>query len=74
MYELSDWQQRARQQGFIEQAIIGGRRVAALSGATFAAINPASGQVLAQVAACAEAEVDLAVRSARQAFEAGVWS
>ncbi len=74
VYELSDWQQRARQQGFIEQAIIGGRRVAALSGATFAAINPASGQVLAQVAACAAAEVDLAVRSARQAFEAGVWS
>ena len=30
--------------------------------------------MLAQVAACAEAEVDLAVRSARQAFEAGVWS
>ncbi|WP_457978694.1 aldehyde dehydrogenase [Ectopseudomonas composti] len=74
MYELSDWQQRARQQAFIEQAIIGGRHVAAQSGATFAAINPASGQVLAQVAACGEAEVELAVRSARQAFEAGVWS
>lgn len=74
VYELSDWQQRARQQAFIEQAIIGGRRVVAQSGATFAAINPATGQVLAQVAACGEVEVELAVRSARQAFEAGVWS
>ena len=74
VYELSDWQQRARQQAFIEQAIIGGRLVAAQSGATFAAINPATGQVLAQVAACGEAEVELAVRSSRQAFEAGVWS
>ncbi|WP_074939581.1 aldehyde dehydrogenase [Ectopseudomonas composti] len=74
MYELSDWQQRARQQAFIEQAIIGGRHVVAQSGAKFAAINPATGQVLAQVAACGEAEVELAVRSARQAFEAGVWS
>lgn len=74
VYELSDWQQRARNQGFIEHALIQGRRVAAQSGATFAAINPATGQVLAQVAACGEAEVDQAVRSARQAFEAGVWS
>ncbi|MGE8359363.1 aldehyde dehydrogenase [Pseudomonas sp.] len=74
MYELSDWQRRAQHQGFIQQALIGGRRVDARSGQTFAAINPATGQVLAQVAACGEAEVDQAVRSARQAFEAGVWS
>ncbi|MGG2399472.1 aldehyde dehydrogenase [Pseudomonas sp. SH1-B] len=74
MYELSDWQKRAREQAFIAQAIIGGRRVAAQSGAMFAAINPATGEQLAQVAACAEADVDQAVRSARRAFESGVWS
>lgn len=74
VYGLGDWQQRARQQAFISQAIIGGRRVAAQSGATFASINPATGQLLANVAACDAAEVDLAVRAARQSFEAGDWS
>ncbi|NOL74640.1 aldehyde dehydrogenase family protein, partial [Klebsiella pneumoniae] len=42
-------------------------------GATFAAINPATNNVLAQVAACGHAEVDLAVASARRAFEQGPW-
>lgn len=74
MYGLGDWQQRAQQQTFISQAIIGGRRVAAQSGATFASVNPATGQLLASVAACETADVDLAVRAARQSFEAGVWS
>ncbi len=73
VYELIDWQQRAQQQGFIDQALIGGRRVAAQSGATFASINPATGKLLANVAACGAAEVDLAVRAARQAYENGSW-
>lgn len=74
MYGLGDWQQRAQRQRFIEQALIGGRRVAAQSGATFTAIDPATNARLAEVAACDAADVDLAVRAARQAFEAGVWS
>lgn len=74
VFELRDWQQRARNQGFIEQALINGRRISAQSEATFAAINPATGELLAQVSACGEFEVDQAVRSARRAFESGVWS
>lgn len=74
MYELSDWQQRAARQRFIDRALIGGRQVAAEAGATFASFNPATGQLLANVAACGSAEVELAVRAARQSFEAGVWS
>jgi len=74
VYELSDWQQRAQQQRFIDRALIGGLRVAAESGSTFDSIDPATGRLLARVAACDSAEVDLAVRTARQAFEAGVWS
>ncbi|TBV03094.1 aldehyde dehydrogenase [Phytopseudomonas dryadis] len=74
MYELSDWQQRAQRQRFIDRAIIGGRQVAAQSGATFASIDPASGRLLAHVAACDAADVELAVRAARHAFDAGVWS
>ncbi|UBM23214.1 aldehyde dehydrogenase [Pseudomonas sp. p1(2021b)] len=74
MHTLSDWQQRAAQQRFIDTALIDGRPLAARSGATFEAINPATNQLLAQVAACGEAEVDLAVRSARRAFEQGPWA
>ncbi|RJG12840.1 aldehyde dehydrogenase [Pseudomonas cavernicola] len=74
MFELSDWQQRARTQRFIDRALIGGRQVAAESGATFAAINPATNRLLANVAACGAAEVDAAVRAARQAFDSGPWA
>lgn len=74
MLQLNDWQRRASEQRFIDQAIIGGRRVGAASGATFASIDPATGRLLANVAACGEAEVDLAVRAARDSFESGVWS
>ncbi|WP_068830899.1 aldehyde dehydrogenase [Pseudomonas sp. BMS12] len=74
MYELSDWQKRAAEQRFIDRAIINGRPVAAASGATFASRNPATGELLANVSACGAAEVDLAVRAARESFEAGSWS
>ncbi|SDN65423.1 aldehyde dehydrogenase [Pseudomonas jinjuensis] len=56
------------------QAFIGGRFVSARSGATFATLNPATGQVLAEVAACDAEDIDVAVKAARAAFEAGVWS
>ncbi|HLI45121.1 MAG TPA: aldehyde dehydrogenase family protein [Acidimicrobiales bacterium] len=46
----------------------------ALSGERFAAVAPMDGRVLAEVAACAEADVDRAVRAAYQAFEQGRWS
>jgi 4-guanidinobutyraldehyde dehydrogenase/NAD-dependent aldehyde dehydrogenase len=37
-------------------------------------VNPANGKVIAQVASCDAADVDLAVASARKAFDAGHWS
>ena len=54
--------------------MIDGQPRAAQSGQTFAAINPATGQCLANVAACGEEDVNAAVRNARQVFEAGTWS
>nr|WP_189660400.1 aldehyde dehydrogenase [Pseudomonas mosselii] len=54
--------------------MIDGRPVAARDGATFAAVNPATGRCLAQVAACADDEIDQAVRAARRAFEHGPWA
>ena len=53
--------------------INGGYRPAA-SGETFASINPATGDKLADIASCGSADVDYAVEKAREAFEDGRWS
>ncbi len=55
-------------------AFIDGRFSPARSGKRFATENPATGKVIAQVAACDLADVDRAVQSARKAFEGGAWS
>src|SRR5690606_35151080 len=56
------------------QSFIGGAFRPALSGQTLPTINPATGAVLAEIAACGAEDVDLAVQSAREAFEDGRWS
>lgn len=56
------------------RAFIDGRFVDAQSGKTFASYNPATGKLLANVAECDAADVDLAVKAARRAFESGSWS
>jgi gamma-glutamyl-gamma-aminobutyraldehyde dehydrogenase len=55
-------------------AFIDGTFRAAQSGQTFATHNPATGDVLTDIAACDGADVDFAVSKARDAFEAGTWS
>ncbi len=55
-------------------AFIDGAYRPAKSGKTFATINPATGQELAQVAACGPEDVDFAVEKAREAFDDGRWS
>jgi phenylacetaldehyde dehydrogenase len=52
---------------------IGGRWVEAASSATLDVFDPASGERLTQVPAAEAADIDLAVRAARGAFEAGPW-
>ena len=56
------------------QMLIGGRWVASNSGKTFPTVNPATGQVLGQVAWADAHDVDLAVSAARRAFEDPSWS
>ena len=53
--------------------LIGGKWVDSVSGKTFATYNPATGEVLAHVAEGEQADIDLAVRAARKAFESGPW-
>jgi len=58
--------------GKAKQMMVGGKWVDAASGQTFATINPANGQELAQVAMGDAIDVDRAVAAARAAFE-GSW-
>ena len=55
-------------------AFIDGSFRPAASGARFATDNPATGRQLAEVAAGDVDDIDIAVRAARRAFDAGVWS
>jgi 4-(gamma-glutamylamino)butanal dehydrogenase len=54
-------------------SLIDGQAVAAKSGKTFAHISPRDGSLICNLASCDFHDVDLAVRSARQAFEDGRW-
>jgi len=53
--------------------LIGGKWVESISGKTFETYNPATGEVLARVAEGDKADIDLAVKAARKAFESGPW-
>ena len=55
-------------------AYIDGAQAAPESGETFETMTPATGQVLAEIAACGPADIDRAVSSARRAFDGGEWS
>jgi aldehyde dehydrogenase (NAD+) len=55
------------------ECFIGGQWVPSVSGKTFPTINPATEEVITEVAEGDAADVDLAVKAARKAFETGPW-
>jgi gamma-glutamyl-gamma-aminobutyraldehyde dehydrogenase len=59
---------------FRTDAFIDGAFRPAASGERFVTENPATGQPLAEIAAGDAADIDLAVRAARRAFDDGRWS
>ena len=59
---------------FRTSAWIDGEFVPALDGRTYISENPATGKPLAEIALGGAADVDLAVKAARRAFDDGVWS
>lgn len=69
-----DYQALAASMRFPSNAFIDGRSQPAHSGKTFETRNPATGKVLANIAACQAEDVDFAVTKAREAFEQGHWS
>jgi len=69
-----EWKARAEILSLRNQAFVNGKFVDAASGEVFDCINPATGQVLTQVSACDEEDVNRAVIAARAAFNSGSWS
>ena len=53
--------------------LIDGKWVDARSGKTFETLDPSTGEVICRVAEADTADVDLAVKAARKAFETGPW-
>jgi gamma-glutamyl-gamma-aminobutyraldehyde dehydrogenase len=74
--DRASWKQAAaRAQPRIETRLfIDGEFVDAIDGGRFATINPADGEVIAEMAAGTSKDVDRAVAAARRAFKSGAWS
>ncbi|XKE46684.1 aldehyde dehydrogenase [Halomonas organivorans] len=70
----ADWQALAASLTFETRAYIDDAFVDAEGGATLTTINPATGEVLAEVASCDDADAERAVAVARAAFDGGDWS
>jgi aldehyde dehydrogenase (NAD+) len=64
---------RAKRKTFQTKMLIGGKWHESHSGKTFATINPATEEEIAQVAEGDATDVDLAVKAARKAFDSGPW-
>lgn len=58
---------------FPTTSFINGAPYTSVSGNTFTTTNPATGDVLAEITACNSTDVDVAVASAKQAFDDGRW-
>jgi len=54
-------------------AFIDGKFQAARSRKTFASVNPATGKVIAKIAACDAKDVNFTVKKARETFDDGRW-
>jgi 4-guanidinobutyraldehyde dehydrogenase/NAD-dependent aldehyde dehydrogenase len=70
----SPWRERANSLAIEGRAFIDGQYVAAASGASFEDVSPIDGRVLVKVASCDAPDVEVAVASARRAFDRGGWS
>ena len=57
-----------------ENLLIDGQRVPSTEGRTYAVHNPATGEVLANVAEAGVEDVERAVAATRRAFDTGPWS
>ncbi len=69
-----DWHAAAAALRIDGRSVIGGQRVAAASGETFAKTSPIDGRVLGDIARGRAADIDAAVAAARAAFSDARWA
>lgn len=69
-----DWNELATGLQLEGRAFIKGRYTPSRNNHIFHCFNPANGQCLADIASCDEADVEMAIEAAREAFDSGVWS
>ncbi|HVS77400.1 MAG TPA: aldehyde dehydrogenase family protein, partial [Steroidobacteraceae bacterium] len=69
-----NWRESAQRLNLSRQAFIAGRFTDAASDRRFDVVNPSNGQRLGNLPECSAADVDRAVRAARQAFDDGRWA
>lgn len=74
MNDAKDWHALAETFKPETRLFIDGKFVEAVDGQRFVTVNPANGQVIAEMARGNEKDIDLAVRAARRAYRSGVWS
>lgn len=74
LLSTDDYRDIAEKMSFPTHAFIDGEFVPSGSGRTFGTSNPATGEHLADIAACDASDVDIAVNAARKAFDQGRWS
>lgn len=71
---LADWSAAATAIAVPNRLLINGEHVDAVSGERFATVNPATGEVITEVALGDAADIDAAVNAARSVFEDGRWA
>ncbi|OUR68113.1 aldehyde dehydrogenase [Marinomonas sp. 42_23_T18] len=74
MLTLAEYKAMAAELTLPGMSFIDGFFRPALSGNTFETLNPATGELLANIAACNTDDVDVAVSKARESFDDGRWS
>ncbi|WP_115719546.1 aldehyde dehydrogenase [Gallaecimonas mangrovi] len=72
-YSKAYWQQQAAALTIEHRAFIDGHYCQSQSGETFDCVSPIDGRLLAKVASCDASDTNLAVASARRAFNDGRW-
>ena len=70
----NDWLALKNTLVFQNKSWIDGQWYTPVTGETYEVINPATGDVLANMAACQKEDVDVAVAAAKRTFECGEWS
>ncbi|GGD63105.1 aldehyde dehydrogenase [Lacimicrobium alkaliphilum] len=70
---LNQWQEYVKSLKIEGRAFINGHYTPAQSGKTFACINPANSDEIAQIAECEQIDAENAVQAASNSFKAGEW-